>query len=107
MGLAAPAIFFLESSKPLSFIGSQALVFLEPFVKSILNVASYDRFVALLEDRRNIEKLIVRIEDLDEQFRLEEKERQKKEKEAARIAAAGGVRPDPLGRRILRWFLGR
>jgi hypothetical protein len=34
MGLAVPAVFFLESSKPLSFIGSQALVFLEPFVKA-------------------------------------------------------------------------
>ncbi len=34
MGLAVPAIFFLESTKPLSFVGSQVLVFFEPFVKA-------------------------------------------------------------------------
>ncbi len=42
MGLAVPAVFFLESTKPLSFVGSQALVFFEPFVKAFLNLASYD-----------------------------------------------------------------
>jgi hypothetical protein len=81
MGMAVPAIFFLESTKPLSYIGSQALVFLEPFVKSFLNLASYDRFVALLEDRRNIEKLLRKIEDLDERTRQEEKDRKRQEKE--------------------------
>ena len=60
MGLAVPAVFFLESTKPLSFVGSQALVFLEPFVKSFLTLKSYDRFVSLMEDRKNIEKLITR-----------------------------------------------
>lgn len=78
MGLAVPAIFFLESTKPLSYVGSQVLVFLEPFVKSVLTVVSYDRFVALLEDRRNIETLLRRIEDLDEEAREREKEEKKR-----------------------------
>ncbi len=82
MGLAAPAVFFLESTKPLSFVGSQVLVFLEPFVKSFLNVANYNRFVALMEDRKNIEKLMVRVEDLDEETRAAEKQKKKAEKEA-------------------------
>lgn len=81
MGMAVPAIFFLESTKPLSYIGSQALVFLEPFVKSFLNLRSYDRFVALLEDRKNIERLLRKIEDRDEQAREDEKERKRREKE--------------------------
>jgi hypothetical protein len=81
MGLAVPAIFFLESTKPLSYVGSQALVFLEPFVKSVLTVASYDRFVALLEDRSNVEKLLRRIEDLDEEARAREKEEKKRAKD--------------------------
>lgn len=66
MRLTAPAIFFLESSKPLSYVGSQALVFFEPFVKSVLNVAHYDRFVALLEDRGSVERLLLRVEELDQ-----------------------------------------
>ena len=91
MGMAVPAIFFLESTKPLSYIGSQALVFLEPFVKSFLNLASYDRFVALLEDRRSIERLLRKIEDRDEQAREDEKarKRQEKERKAAERAAGG------------------
>jgi hypothetical protein len=84
MGLAVPAVFFLESSKPLSFIGSQALVFLEPFVKAFLNLKSYDRFTALMEDRKNVERLIQRVEQLEEE-RAQAERREK----AARRAAKG------------------
>jgi hypothetical protein len=99
MGMAAPAIFFMESAKPLSYVGSQALVFLEPFVKSVLNLASYDRFVALLEDRHSIEILIQRVEALDEQARDEEKaqkqasKERKRQEQEARQGGAGGAPP--------------
>ena len=91
MGLAVPAVFFLESTKPLSFVGSQALVFLEPFVKAFLNLASYDRFTALMEDRKNVERLIRKIEELED-----ERARREKEEKATRRAAKG------KGQR--RWF---
>lgn len=84
MGLAVPAVFFLESSKPLSFIGSQALVFFEPFVKAFLDLKSYDRFAALMEDRANVEKLIRRIEE-----REDDRARAEKEAKAARRVARG------------------
>lgn len=83
MGLGVPAIFFLESSKPLSFLGSQLLVFLEPFVKTFFDIKSYDRFYTLMEDRENVEKLIQRVEDLEEQQkeeRAEKKREMKREK---------------------------
>ena len=83
MGLSTPAVFFLESSKPLSYVGSQALVFLEPFIKSGLSVAYYDRFVALMEDRQNVERLIVRIEEADEAAQEEERARRRAEKAAS------------------------
>jgi len=117
MGMTAPAVFFLESAKPLSFVGSQVLVFLEPFVKSVLNLASYDRFVVLLEDRKSIERLIVRIEDLDDEARRKQKERKKQEKlekqqgksvsrqqseAAARMASAATGRP--VRPRWRRWL---
>jgi hypothetical protein len=121
MGMAVPAIFFLESTKPLSFVGSQALVFLEPFVKSFLNLSSYDRFTRLMEDRKSIEKLIVRIEDLDEEARKAEKERRKREKEEKRQkrtmeqetlsalpgAAPAGRLPAAAGRSRMRGWLRR
>lgn len=93
MGLAVPAVFFLESSKPLSFIGSQALVFLEPFVKAFLNLKSYDRFTALMEERSNVERLIQKIERSEE-----ERAQAERAEKAARRAAKG----EKGGRRFWR-----
>ena len=64
--LAAPAIFLLESSKPISFIASQGLVFLGPFVHAALSAPSYDAFCRMIENRENVEKLIVRLEQLED-----------------------------------------
>ncbi len=82
MGLATPAVFFLESVKPLSFIGSQALIFFEPFVRAIFNITQYEQFARLLEDRESLERLLVHIETLDE----EEREKERAAKAAARAA---------------------
>ena len=65
MRLTTPAIFLLESSKPLSFIGSQALVFLQPVVQAVFPFKEYQEIAVMLEERKNVEKLIVAIERLD------------------------------------------
>jgi hypothetical protein len=80
MGLAVPSVFFLESTKPLSFVGSQVLVFLEPFVQAFLTVRRYQQFTRMMEDRRNVEKLIQRVEAIDDETRREERERKAEEK---------------------------
>lgn len=82
MGLATPAVFFLESVKPLSFIGSQALIFFEPFIKAFFNISQYEQFARLMEDREALERLLVIIETLDE----EERDRERAAKAAARAA---------------------
>ncbi len=92
MRLAVPAIFFLESTKPLSFVGSQALVFFQPFVETFLTVRGYERFAELLEDRANLERLIRRIEALDEEERLEARDRRAEERRARRAKQASGER---------------
>ena len=81
--LTAPAIMFLESTKPLSFVGSQVMVFFSPFVKAFWDGVSYDQLAALLEDRINIELLLGEIERLEAEraaARREEKTRRKAEK---------------------------
>ncbi|MFH0778201.1 MAG: hypothetical protein V2A71_06170 [Candidatus Eisenbacteria bacterium] len=80
MGLAVPAIFFLESSKPLSFLGSQVLVFLEPFIKTFVEVKNYEKFCLLVEDRENVEKLILKVEQEEERLKEEKRERKKHER---------------------------
>ncbi len=63
-GMSVPAIFFLESTKYISFIGSQFLVFLGPLATCFVNNKKYYNLAELLEDRTNIEFLICEIERL-------------------------------------------
>ena len=84
--MTVPAILFLESVKPLSFVGSQALYFFEPMVRALFSVPEYERFAALVERRENIELLLVKIEAREEVARRTERE-QKAQKRAERDAA--------------------
>lgn len=64
--MTVPAILFLEMSKPLSFVGNQLMVFFKPMAGVVFNDMEYDKAVKLLEDRNNIERLIRRIEELED-----------------------------------------
>jgi len=63
--MAVPAILFIESVKPLNYIGSQAMVFFEPIVQTIFNFRDYEVFQRALERRENIENLLQKIEKYD------------------------------------------
>jgi hypothetical protein len=83
MRMSVPAIFLLESSKPLAFLGGQLLIFLEPFVQTLFNFAQYQRFALLMEDRDNWERMVRKIEDLEAEYTEKEKQ-EKREKKARR-----------------------
>jgi hypothetical protein len=85
--MTVPAILTLESVKPLSFVGSQALYFFEPMVRAFFAVPDYERFAALVERRDTLEALLVKIEQRDETVRVEEraaKARRRAERDQAR-----------------------
>lgn len=84
--LAAPAIFFLETMKPLSFVGSQVMVFFDPIVRSIFNFRQYNEVRLALEHRENVELLLRKIEAYDADFRreLKEKKQERRERKRAR-----------------------
>jgi hypothetical protein len=84
--MSVPAIFFLESSKPLAFLGGQLLIFLEPFIQTLFNFAQYQRFALLMEDRDNWELLVRKLEDLEAEYSEKEKQEKKARKEAKRLA---------------------
>ncbi|MBE0433679.1 hypothetical protein IBX73_09485 [candidate division WOR-3 bacterium] len=65
--LSPVAIIFLESSKPLSFLGNQFMIFMQPFYRAIFTFREYDEIAAMLEDRNNVEALICEIERLEEE----------------------------------------
>ncbi len=65
--LSPVAIVFLESSKPISFLGNQFLIFMQPFYRALFAYREYEEITAMLEDRNNIEALICEIERLEEE----------------------------------------
>jgi len=66
-GMATPAIFVLESLRPVSFLTAEFLVFLEPFAQAFLKQDKYRVLAEALHDRRNVTWLLDRIEALDDE----------------------------------------
>ena len=75
--MEVPAVLFLESVKPLSFVGSQAMVFFQPFAQALFPWNQYERFTQIVSDRDNLERLTRLIE-------AEADARESREKEARR-----------------------
>jgi hypothetical protein len=73
MKMTAPALIFLETFKPLSFIGNQVMIFLDPFVKALFNWKDYERLTKLMENRYNIERLCLKIEEIERKRKDEKK----------------------------------
>jgi len=66
IGMEAPVRLVLESAKPLSFIGSQmGRAMIAPWfgIFGWGTMTKADNYMEFFEDRRNVEKLVRRIED--------------------------------------------
>ena len=61
-GMTVPAVLFLESVKPLHFVGSQMLYFFEPMVHAFAGTRDYSRFAQLMENGDALEQFLVMIE---------------------------------------------
>ncbi len=62
MGLSAAAILMLEAHKPLSFVGSQAILILQPLLSFAIASQTSQEYALLLEQRGNVELLIRRLD---------------------------------------------
>jgi hypothetical protein len=61
--LGTPALFFLESMRPLGYVGSQMMVFLRPMVALVWsNPRRWDQVQRVLEVRGSTELLARRLE---------------------------------------------
>jgi hypothetical protein len=67
-GLITPAVFFLELTKPLSLIGSHAMIFFGPIINAFINTEGYYKAAEIFEKAENIELLIQEIEKLEEKI---------------------------------------
>jgi len=67
--LHAPALFLLESLRPLSFLAGQTLVLLGPLLEPLLAASDYRVFAEAIEDRANLDWLLQRLEEVEESRR--------------------------------------
>lgn len=67
-GLGTTAVFLLEAHKPLAGIGAHAVLGFRPIVEPLLRVDAAE-LAAFLRQPDNIERLVLRIEELEQQRR--------------------------------------
>jgi len=79
--MGAPAILFIESLRPLHFVGSQAMYFLSPFINVFTKGQEMEEFAAIMENEENVKYLIDRIDELDLKLNAEERAREKIKRE--------------------------
>jgi len=60
--LTIPATMFLECMQPLNYIGSQAMVFLRPFLTFFFSPKEYDMLQGILERRKGMKMIIEALE---------------------------------------------
>lgn len=80
-GLGTPAIMFLEMNKPLTTIASSTAIVASPFLVPFLGFDRVDQYTQFFQSRENVERLIERIEELEEEKRLSKKNREEPTKE--------------------------
>lgn len=65
--LTTPSLLFLEMSRPLNYLGAQALHFFGPLLSVLTHRKGHQHFAAFLEHRGAIDYLCRRIEELEAQ----------------------------------------
>jgi hypothetical protein len=83
--MTTPAILFLESVRPLNYVGSQVMVFFAPLVRGFLGLPEWDELRLVLERRESIGYFLDLIEKKEGDLMIEEK-RRKEERKAAKKA---------------------
>jgi hypothetical protein len=104
-GLDIAAILFIESFKPLTFVGAQMGRF---FVSPVISVFGDDwgiggeKFFRIFEKHENVEKLIQAVEKLTQEEKEKEEAEKAKRLEAKRAAEGDEEKPKKTGwRRFL------
>jgi hypothetical protein len=64
-GMTTPASIFLESIRPMTYLGSQAMHFFGPYMTVLVNPQAYRAFSTFLEKRGAVDYLLMRMEALD------------------------------------------
>jgi hypothetical protein len=66
--LTTPALMFLEMSRPLNYVSSQLMQFLQPIVAVVVETRQYVLFAEFLERRGSIEYLTRRLDAMEQEL---------------------------------------
>lgn len=66
--MTLPASMLLEMSRPLNYLGAQALHFFTPFASILVDAQAWNDFAAFVERRGSVEYLIRTIDDCEAEF---------------------------------------
>ncbi|NQU06756.1 MAG: hypothetical protein HQ568_11730 [Calditrichaeota bacterium] len=69
--MSVPAILFLESVRPMNYVGSQVMVFFQPLVRVFFGLPEWDELRLILERRESIGYFLDVIERKEGDFLLE------------------------------------
>jgi len=74
-GFITPAVFALEMVKPLALLGSHTMIFFGPVVSAFIKADGYYKAAELFEEPSNVELLISRLEQLEQEHKNKQTEK--------------------------------
>lgn len=74
-GFITAAIFTLEMVKPLALLGSHTMIFFGPLVSAFIKADGYYKAAELFEEPSNVELLISRLEQLEQEHKNKQTEK--------------------------------
>lgn len=80
--LAIPAVLFMETCKPLNFVGSQMMMAFHPFVASFVKGDDYRKAALLMEDDGKVEELLQRVERKEAGVKARRAEQRREDKKS-------------------------
>lgn len=88
--MTLPAILFLESVRPMNYVGSQVMVFFAPLVRGFFGLPEWDEIRLVLERRESIGYFLDLIERKEGDAQAEERKLRKERKAQKRQRKGSG-----------------
>jgi len=83
--MSVPAILFLESVRPMNYVGSQVMVFFAPLVRGFFGLPEWDELRLVLEKRESIGYFLDLIEKREGDLMIEEEKRKAERKKERKL----------------------
>jgi len=98
--MTTPAILFLESVRPLNYVGSQVMVFFAPLVRGFFGLPEWDEIGLVLERRESIGYFLDLIEEREGVFMIAEDKRKAEARTAKKAAREAKIQSRRKSREI-------